>query len=88
MVISISKKNYIFRSTEHQRSYVYGVTRDLVDTFIASGVEKPQGLLKRDTIMALTTDVFGAAQDTLSTTVQWLFIYMMYFPEIQRKVIC
>lgn len=36
--------------------------------------------------MALTTDVFGAATDTLSTSLQWVLIYMMYFPEVQEKV--
>ena len=80
-------KNLIFyRTSEHRTNYKHGVTRDLLDTFISESVENPNGLLKSDVIMALTSDVFGAAQDTLSTAVQWLLIYMMYFPEIQKKV--
>jgi len=81
------KKSYRFcRTTEHRATYKHGVTRDVVDSFIAEGIDDPNSLLKNDIIMAMTTDVFGAAVDTISTTVQWLIVYMMYYPEVQAKV--
>ncbi|XP_076814599.1 cytochrome P450 1A1-like [Clavelina lepadiformis] len=74
------------RTEEHKQNYQYGNIRDVVDTFIEEGIKEPNGLMKDDIIMALTTDIFGAAQDTLSTTIQWVLIYMMYFKEHQKKI--
>nr|XP_009858581.1 cytochrome P450 1A1-like [Ciona intestinalis] len=75
------------RTKEHRLTYKHGVIRDIVDSFIAESIDHPeQSALNDDVIMALTTDVFGAGQDTMSTTMQWVFVYMMHFKECQRKI--
>ncbi|XP_073483734.1 cytochrome P450 1B1-like [Aquarana catesbeiana] len=33
-------------------------------------------------------DIFGASQDTLSTSLQWLIFFLIRYPDVQRKLQC
>ncbi|XP_044146190.1 cytochrome P450 1B1-like [Bufo gargarizans] len=43
-------------------------------------------LLETDHIPATVCDIFGASQDTLSTSMQWLIFFLIRYPEIQKKM--
>nr|CAB3235411.1 cytochrome P450 1A1-like [Phallusia mammillata] len=76
----------IARSKEHRQTYVHGVVRDVVDTYIAESIDNPKVNMTEEDVIALTTDVFGAGQDTLSTIIQWIFLYLIYFTDHQQKI--
>ena len=39
-----------------------------------------------DKITAFLTDIFGATQDSTSTLLKWIIVYLLHFPEYQIKV--
>ncbi|KAM4041111.1 cytochrome P450 1B1 [Anomaloglossus baeobatrachus] len=43
-------------------------------------------LLEAEHIPATVCDIFGASQDTLSTSLQWLIFFLIRYPEIQKKL--
>lgn len=60
----------------HQRSLGPGdALRDLMDAFIR--LQQAQPALPVEHVPATVTDIFGASQDTLSTALQWLLIFLV-----------
>ncbi|XP_063297439.1 cytochrome P450 1B1 [Pelobates fuscus] len=60
-----------------------------------NGIEKEAGvkngqpgnhLLESDHVPSTVTDIFGASQDTLSTAMQWLFFFLIRYPDVQKKM--
>ncbi|XP_075059830.1 cytochrome P450 1B1 [Mixophyes fleayi] len=43
-------------------------------------------LLEAEHVPATVCDVFGASQDTLSTSLQWLIFFLIRYPEVQKKM--
>ncbi|KAG8550576.1 hypothetical protein GDO81_023718 [Engystomops pustulosus] len=43
-------------------------------------------LLDTEHIPATVCDIFGASQDTLSTSLQWLIFFLIRYPEVQKKM--
>ncbi|XP_029891197.1 cytochrome P450 1B1 isoform X3 [Aquila chrysaetos chrysaetos] len=61
---------------QHQRSLRPGAApRDMMDAFIRLQREQPR--LQLEHVPATVTDIFGASQDTLSTALQWLLIFLI-----------
>ncbi|XP_042312512.1 cytochrome P450 1B1 [Sceloporus undulatus] len=58
--------------------------RDLMDAFIR--LQQAQPGLPEEHIPATITDIFGASQDTLSTALQWLLVFLIRYPEVQAKL--
>ncbi|XP_070806339.1 cytochrome P450 1B1 isoform X1 [Pituophis catenifer annectens] len=58
--------------------------RDLMDAFIR--LQQTQPGLSLEHVPATVTDIFGASQDTLSTALQWLLIFLIRYPEVQTKL--
>nr|XP_020658509.1 cytochrome P450 1B1 [Pogona vitticeps] len=58
--------------------------RDLMDAFIL--LQQAQPGLPVEHVPATVTDIFGASQDTLSTALQWLLIFLIRYPEVQTKL--
>ncbi|XP_032632415.1 cytochrome P450 1B1 [Chelonoidis abingdonii] len=58
--------------------------RDLLDAFIRLQLAQPQ--LPLEHVPATVTDIFGASQDTLSTAMQWLVIFLIRYPKVQVKM--
>ncbi|XP_069464041.1 cytochrome P450 1B1 [Ambystoma mexicanum] len=77
---------------QHMRTVTKGHTRDMMDAFIhilGEGNQKQTNglqLLEKDHIPATITDIFGASQDTLSTALQWLILFLVRYPDIQTKL--
>ncbi|XP_074078232.1 cytochrome P450 1B1 [Macrotis lagotis] len=72
--------------------------RDMMDAFIHTlgkeeeeeeegpGGAEPGLRLGTDYVPATVTDIFGASQDTLSTALQWIFIFLTRYPEVQARI--
>uniref|UniRef100_A0A8C3T9K5 Cytochrome P450 family 1 subfamily B member 1 n=1 Tax=Chelydra serpentina TaxID=8475 RepID=A0A8C3T9K5_CHESE len=58
--------------------------RDMLDAFISLQQEQPR--LPLEHVPATVTDIFGASQDTLSTALQWLIIFLIRYPKVQVKM--
>ncbi|KAM9316767.1 cytochrome P450 1B1 [Gastrophryne carolinensis] len=43
-------------------------------------------LLETEHVPATVCDIFGASQDTLSTSLQWLMFFLIRYPDIQKKM--
>ncbi|XP_065585290.1 cytochrome P450 1B1 [Cyrtonyx montezumae] len=70
---------------QHQRSLRPGAApRDMMDAFIRLQREQPR--LQLEHVPATVTDIFGASQDTLSTALLWLLIFLIRYPEVQAKM--
>ncbi|NXU59122.1 CP1B1 protein, partial [Turnix velox] len=70
---------------QHQRSLRPGAApRDMMDAFIHLQREQPR--LQLEHVPATVTDIFGASQDTLSTALQWLLIFLIRYPKVQAKM--
>ncbi|OPJ72501.1 cytochrome P450 1B1 [Patagioenas fasciata monilis] len=70
---------------QHQRSLRPGAApRDLMDAFIRLQREQPR--LQVEHVPATVTDIFGASQDTLSTALHWLLIFLIRYPNVQAKM--
>ncbi|XP_068795481.1 cytochrome P450 1B1 isoform X2 [Struthio camelus] len=72
---------------QHQRSLLPGAApRDMMDAFIRLQREQPR--LQLEHVPATVTDIFGASQDTLSTALQWLVIFLIrrHFSNLKHRV--
>nr|XP_056708822.1 cytochrome P450 1B1 [Euleptes europaea] len=70
---------------EHQRRLRPGeAPRDLMDAFLR--LQQAQPRLQLEHVPATLTDLFGASQDTLSTALQWLLLFLVRYPEVQAKL--
>uniref|UniRef100_A0A452HJ17 Uncharacterized protein n=1 Tax=Gopherus agassizii TaxID=38772 RepID=A0A452HJ17_9SAUR len=58
--------------------------RDMLDAFIR--LQQAQPRLPLEHVPATVTDIFGASQDTLSTAMQWLVIFLIRYPKVQVKM--
>ncbi|XP_006270110.2 cytochrome P450 1B1 isoform X2 [Alligator mississippiensis] len=58
--------------------------RDMMDAFIRLQQEQPR--LPLEHVPATVTDIFGASQDTLSTALQWLLLFLIRYPKVQAKL--
>ncbi|XP_043367466.1 cytochrome P450 1B1 [Dermochelys coriacea] len=58
--------------------------RDMLDAFIR--LQRQQPRLPLEHVPATVTDIFGASQDTLSTALQWLLIFLLRYPKVQVKM--
>lgn len=63
--------------------------RNLIDAFLVKQQEeKPSHELyfTNENLTALVTDLFSAGMETTSTTLRWGILFMITYPDIQRKV--
>ncbi|KAM8915920.1 cytochrome P450 1C1 isoform 1-T3 [Spinachia spinachia] len=71
---------------QHRESFDPAVTRDMSDAFI-NGIEHRQDSgLDNEYVEATVTDLIGAGQDTISTTLQWILLLLSKHPDIQAKL--
>ncbi|XP_038655019.1 cytochrome P450 1B1-like [Scyliorhinus canicula] len=75
----------------HRQLFRPGRVRDMMDAFILAidhqEVTGDTGLkLSPDYVESTVGDIFGASQDTLSTALHWVTLYLVSWPEVQRKV--
>ncbi|XP_067839176.1 cytochrome P450 1D1 isoform X2 [Heptranchias perlo] len=75
---------------EHYTSFDQNCVRDITDVFIAlcenKNLEQKTAQLTNEQIIATVIDIFGAGFDTISTALQWCFLYLVRYPEIQTRM--
>ncbi|KAL3887167.1 hypothetical protein ACJMK2_027117 [Sinanodonta woodiana] len=84
-----SKSWYKSMVQEHINTYNKGTTRDFIDLYISEANERQDA----DEISTFTDlqlyislgDIFGAGTETTATTIRWMLLQFLHFPEIQNK---
>ncbi|XP_060933844.1 cytochrome P450 2J2-like isoform X1 [Limanda limanda] len=74
---------------KHQEEWNSEDPRDYIDVYL-SGIEKnkddPQAGFNIETLLICTLDLIEAGTETAATTLRWALVYMINYPEIQKKV--
>ncbi|XP_053151340.1 cytochrome P450 1A1-like isoform X2 [Hemicordylus capensis] len=83
--------NFVARCVEdHYTTYDENHLRDITDALInVSNEKKADGkaaALSNEKIIITVNDIFGAGFGTVSSCLQWMFLYLISNPEIQTKI--
>ncbi|XP_019752043.1 cytochrome P450 2J2-like, partial [Hippocampus comes] len=74
---------------KHQEQWNPEQPRDFIDEYIAE-IEKlkedPEAGFNIESLLVSTLDLLEAGTETSATTLRWALVYMMHYPDIQRKV--
>uniref|UniRef100_A0A803K0V6 Uncharacterized XB5769266 n=1 Tax=Xenopus tropicalis TaxID=8364 RepID=A0A803K0V6_XENTR len=75
--------------SDHQKTWNPACTRDLIDAFTLE-MEKVKGdkenYFNEKNLLFTAFDLFTAGSETSSTTLRWGLLYMLLYPDVQRKV--
>ncbi|XP_072037042.1 cytochrome P450 2J4-like [Amphiura filiformis] len=79
------------RIEEHREIFDVEKTKDFIDEYLKAMEEAPKpddpfSYLREDNMRALLYLMFFAGADTTSTTLDWCCLYMMAYPDIQKKI--
>ncbi|OCT83136.1 cytochrome P450 2D19 [Xenopus laevis] len=74
--------------SEHQQTWDPACTRDFIDAFMLE-IEKAKGdkdsHFNEKNLLLTTFDLFTAGSETTTTTLRWGLLYMLQYPDVQRK---
>ncbi|XP_074862673.1 cytochrome P450 1A5-like [Carettochelys insculpta] len=76
---------------EHYQSFEKGNIRDITDSLIAQSQEEKVEAntkvdLPKEKIVNLVNDLFGAGFETVTTALSWSLLYLVTYPNIQKKI--
>ncbi|NXY84706.1 CP1A5 protein, partial [Alcedo cyanopectus] len=76
---------------EHYDTYDKNNIRDITDSLIEQCLEKKVETktsvqIPKDKIVNLVNDLFGAGFDTVTTALSWSLMYLVKYPNIQKKI--
>ncbi|GAA6222353.1 cytochrome P450 2J2-like [Lates japonicus] len=74
---------------KHQEEWNSDDPRDYIDAYLAEMEKKkedPQAGFNIETLLICTLDLIEAGTESSATTLRWALVYMMHYPEIQKKV--
>ncbi|XP_069508834.1 cytochrome P450 2D17-like [Ambystoma mexicanum] len=74
---------------EHQKTWDPEITRDFIDAFlfeIEKTKDNPSSNFNQGNLLFTTIDLFEAGTETTSTTLRWGLLYMLLYPDVQRRV--
>ncbi|XP_009866757.1 PREDICTED: cytochrome P450 1A5-like [Apaloderma vittatum] len=76
---------------EHYETYDKNNIRDITDSLIEQCLEKNVGAntatqIPKEKIVNLVNDLFGAGFDTVTTGLSWSLMYLVTYPNIQKKI--
>ncbi|NXN89533.1 CP1A5 protein, partial [Bombycilla garrulus] len=79
------------RFKEHYETYDENNIRDITDSLIEQCLDKKLGTnmamqIPKEKIINLVNDLFGAGLDTITTALSWSLMYLVTYPDIQRKI--
>ncbi|XP_025759000.1 cytochrome P450 2J2 [Oreochromis niloticus] len=76
------------RIKEHLENFDPSSPRDYIDSFLIEMGEKEDkdSGFYLENLKACTMDLFGAGTETTTTTLHWGLLYMIHYPDIQKKV--
>ncbi|XP_032087325.1 cytochrome P450 2J2-like isoform X5 [Thamnophis elegans] len=73
---------------EHKATLTLGEPRDFIDAYLEEIQKKPErksSSFEEEQLRVLLFDLINAGTETTSATLQWAFLYLVAFPEIQEK---
>ncbi|XP_044278275.1 cytochrome P450 2D14-like [Varanus komodoensis] len=74
---------------EHKKTRDPACPRDLIDAYLEE-IEKaegnPESTFTEQNLTLIVIDLFGAGTETTSSTILWGMIYMVFHPEVQKRV--
>ncbi|KAM7182450.1 cytochrome P450 2D15-like [Macrochelys suwanniensis] len=74
---------------EHKETRDPAFTRDFIDAFLEE-IEKakmdPESTFNENNLIFTVFDLFGAATETTTVTLCWALLYMLRYPDVQRRV--
>ncbi|XP_066271325.1 steroid 17-alpha-hydroxylase/17,20 lyase-like [Branchiostoma lanceolatum] len=78
---------------EHRATYKDGKIRDLIDTLLKAQAEAVMASghralrhLSDDHILITVNDVFGGGMETATTTLRWILLFLVHYPEVQGRI--
>ncbi|NXH13891.1 CP1A5 protein, partial [Bucco capensis] len=77
--------------SEHYKTYDKNSIRDITDSLIEQCLEKKVETntatqIPKEKIVNLVNDLFGAGFDTVTTALSWSLMYLVTYPNIQKKI--
>ncbi|NWZ80266.1 steroid 17-alpha-hydroxylase/17,20 lyase [Poecile atricapillus] len=79
--------------TEHKEAFCGDTVKDLMDALLQvrlsaenSSPPEPGLELTDDHLLMTVGDIFGAGVETTTTVLKWAVLYLLHYPEIQRKI--
>ncbi|KAL9847719.1 steroid 17-alpha-hydroxylase/17,20 lyase [Geothlypis trichas] len=79
--------------TEHKEAFCGDTVKDLMDALLQvrlsasnSSPLEPGLELTDDHLLMTVGDIFGAGVETTTTVLKWAVLYLLHYPEIQRKI--
>ena len=73
------------RVKEHRTSFDSENIRDFIDVYLKEEQSGIKSNLEVTNIVYIIRDLFIAGTETTNTSIRWLLLIMLYFPEVQRK---
>ncbi|KAM9223939.1 cytochrome P450 1A5-like [Leptosomus discolor] len=76
---------------EHYATYDKNNIRDITDSLIEQCVKKNVGAntamqIPKEKVVNLVNDLFGAGFDTVTTALSWSLMYLVTYPNIQKRI--
>ncbi|XP_038629274.1 steroid 17-alpha-hydroxylase/17,20 lyase [Scyliorhinus canicula] len=78
---------------EHKANYSSDSVNDLLDTLLKAKMNAENNnssayeeRLSDDHLLMTVADIFGAGVETTSTTLAWMIVYLLHYPEVQKKI--
>ncbi|XP_068940701.1 cytochrome P450 1A1-like [Petaurus breviceps papuanus] len=75
---------------DHITTYDKNHLRDITDALVSICHDKSStaktSTLSDNEIISTVSDIFGAGFETVSTFLNWSFLYLIYYPEVQAKI--
>ncbi|XP_050407974.1 cytochrome P450 2J4 isoform X2 [Patella vulgata] len=72
---------------KHKETFDTNNIRDFIDVYLQTknSLEEDEDIITVGNIFRMILDLFGAGTETTATSLDWVFLYMIGYPEIQRK---
>jgi len=73
---------------EHKRDIDTENPRDFIDSFLveAEKAKNTETPFTNDNLIAVVMQIYVAGTDTTSTSLYWAFLYMILYPDVQKKI--
>ncbi|XP_073541417.1 steroid 17-alpha-hydroxylase/17,20 lyase isoform X1 [Phyllobates terribilis] len=93
---SVATRDHLLQNKlrEHEATFCSESVKDLLDALLKaklsmennnSNVSHDVGLTE-DHILMTVGDIFGAGVETTSTVLRWAIVYLLHYPEVQKKI--
>ncbi|CAC5358760.1 unnamed protein product [Mytilus coruscus] len=87
--LSILKKYIEKHITEHRESFDPENIRDFIDMYLVAEKEESErkSVMIPAALLTSIIDLFAAGTDTTATTFDWSFLWMIQYPDVQKRMV-